>query len=99
MSTTEAIEIQVAFSPLLHQSPVEEFWELPEPDGGWHYDLIGGVLCMVPPPDPPHGDLDWRMKSSLVRFLDNHGNLGSVYHPREAIFVDGTSVEPDMMFL
>ena len=99
MSTTEAIEIQVAFSPLLHQYTVEEFWELPEPDGGWHYDLIGGVLCMVPPPDPPHGDLDWRMKSSLVRFLDNHGNPGSVYHPREAIYVDGTSVEPDMMYV
>ena len=50
MSTTEAIEVQIAFSPLLHQYTLEEFWELPEPDDRCHYDLIGGVLYMVPPP-------------------------------------------------
>ena len=99
MSTTEAIETHVAFSPLLHQYTAEEFWELPEPDGGWHYDLIGGVLYMVPPPDPPHDDLDSRLNSSLVGFLRNHGNPGSVYHPRAALYIDSTNLEPDMMYV
>ena len=99
MSTTEAIEVQIAFSPLLHQYTLEEFWELPERDDRCHYDLIGGVLYMVPPPDPPHGDLDSRLNSSLIRFLDNHGSPGRVYHPREAIYVDSTNVEPDMMYV
>jgi len=99
MSTTEAIEVQIAFSPLLHQYTLKEFWELPEPDDRCHYDLIGGVLYMVPPPDPPHGDLDSRLNSSLIRFLDNHGSPGRVYHPREAIYVDRTNVEPDMMYV
>jgi Uma2 family endonuclease len=99
MSTTEAIETQVAFSPLLHQYTLEEFWDLPEPEDRWHYDLIGGVLYMVPPPDPPHGDLDSRLTYSLVRFLDNHGSPGRVYHPREAIYVDSTNLEPDMMYV
>ena len=99
MSTTEAIETHVAFSPLLHQYTLEEFWELPDPDDRCHYDLIGGVLYMVPPPDPPHGDLDSRLNYSLVRFLDNHGSTGRVYHPREAIYIDSTNVEPDMMYV
>jgi Uma2 family endonuclease len=99
MSTTDAIETQIAFSPLLHQYTLEEFWELPEREDRWHYDLIGGVLYMVPPPDPPHGDLDSRLTYSLVRFLDNHGRPGRVYHPREAIYVGSTNVEQDMMYV
>ncbi|HEV8484375.1 MAG TPA: Uma2 family endonuclease, partial [Blastocatellia bacterium] len=99
MSTTEATETHVAFSPLLHQYTVEEFWELPEPDGGSHYDLIGGVLYMVPPPDPPHDDLDSRLNSSLVGSLRNHGNPRSVYHPHASLYIDSTNLEPDMMYV
>jgi Uma2 family endonuclease len=99
MATLEAVDTQIIFSPLLRQYSLEEFWDLPEPADGWHYDLIGGVLYMVPPPDPPHGDLDSRLTCSLVLYLANHGNPGHVYHPREAIFVDRTTLEPDMMFV
>jgi Uma2 family endonuclease len=99
MSTIEAIETHVAFSPLLRQYTLEEFWELPEPADRWHYDLIGGVLYMVPPPAPPHDDLDSRLNQSLVGFLSSQGSTGSVYHPRAAIYVDNTSVEPDMMYV
>lgn len=99
MSTTELVESQIAFSPLLRHYTLEQFWELPEPPDCWHYDLIGGVLYMVPPPDPPHGDLDSRLNHSLVLFLEANGNPGSVYHPREAIYIDGTNVEPDMMYV
>jgi len=44
MSTAELVDSQVAFSPLLRQYTLGEFWELPEPPDRWHYDLIGGVL-------------------------------------------------------
>jgi len=93
------VDSQVAFSPLLRHDTLGEFWELPEPLDRWHYDLIGGVLYMVPPPDPPHGDLDSRLKRWLILFLDANGDAGSVHHPREAIYIDSTNVEPDMMYV
>ena len=99
MSTSELIDPRISFSPLLRHYTLGEFWELPEPPGRCHYDLIGGVLYMVPPPDPPHGDLDSRLTHSLVLFLEAGGNPGRVYHPREAIYIDSTNVEPDMMYV
>ena len=99
MATLLSIENQVAFSPLLRQYTLEEFWELPEPADRCHYDLIGGVLYMVPPPAPPHDDLDSRLNHSLIAFLNSHGNPGRVYHPRAAVFVENTSIEPDMMYV
>ena len=39
---------------------------------------------------------------SLVNYLTDHGNPGSVYHPREAIYRDtagDTYLEPDMMYV
>lgn len=89
----------VNFSPLLRQYTLEEFWELPEPEGRVHYDLIGGYLFMVPPPDPPHGDIDARLNRSLVSFLTAHGITGDIHHPREAIWINGTYLEPDMMYV
>lgn len=89
----------VNFSPLLRHYTLEEFWELPEPEGRAHYDLIGGYLFMVPPPDPPHGDVDARLNRSLVSFLAGHGITGDVHHPREAIWINGTYLEPDMMYV
>jgi Uma2 family endonuclease len=89
----------IAFSPLLRQYTLEEFWELPEPDDRAHYELIGGYLFMVPPPDPPHGDFDERLNYSLVTFLLANGKPGRVYHPRESIYVDDTYLEPDMMYV
>ena len=89
----------VSFSPLLRQYTLEEFWDLPEPKDRAHYELIKGNLFMVPPPDPPHGDFDARLKASLIVFLAARGNPGSVYHPREAIYINDTYLEPDMMYV
>ena len=50
--------LKSAFSPLLRRYTLEEFWGLPDPGDRSHYDLIGGQLYMVPPPDPPHGSVD-----------------------------------------
>ena len=89
----------ISFSPLLRRYTLEEFWALPEPEGRAHYDLIGGYLFMVPPPDPPHGDVGSRLTNSVVLFLAARGLPGNIYHPREAIWIDGTYVEPDMMYV
>jgi Uma2 family endonuclease len=101
MQTLERTE-QPVFSPLLRRYTLEEFWALSEPEGRAHYDLIGGYLFMVPPPDPPHGDLDSRLNASLRDFIRLHSIHGEVYHPRESIYLDelaGTYIEPDMMFV
>jgi Uma2 family endonuclease len=89
----------INFSPLLRSYTLEEFWELPEPEGRAHYDLIGGYLFMVPPPNYPHGDIDARLNRSLVIFLAAHGTPEVVHHPREAIWIDGTYIEPDMLYV
>ena len=93
---------QISFSPLLRRYTLEEFWKLPDPEDRSHYDLIGGQLFMVPPPDPPHGSIDSRLNKSLVKFLLDHNIGGEILHPREGIYKDlasATYLEPDMMFV
>ncbi len=93
---------EVSFSPLLHSYTLEEFWALPDPDDRSHYELIGGFLFIVPPPDPPHGSIDARLVRSLMQFLLGHADHGEVHHPREAIYTDlfaGAYLEPDMMYV
>ena len=93
---------QVSFSPILHRYTLEEFYNLPDPDDRSHYELIGGFLFMVPPPDPPHGSIDSRLNKSLVQFILSQEIQGEVLHPREPIYTDlheGIYLEPDMMFV
>ena len=72
---------EISFSPLLKRYTLEEFWGLPDPGDRSHYDLIGGQLYMVPPPDPPHGSVDSRLNKSLVAFLTANNIEGEVLHP------------------
>jgi Uma2 family endonuclease len=93
---------EVSFSPLSHRYTLEQFWTLPEPGDRSHYELIGGLLFMVPPPEPPHGRIDARLAASLHWHLRSNDVLGEVHHPREAIYIDenaGTYLEPDMMYV
>ena len=93
---------EAIFSPMLRRYTLEEFWALPEPADRYHYDLIEGALFMVPPPDPPHGSLDSRLKMSLIRFMIENDIKGEVLHPREGIYKDihtATYLEPDMMYV
>ena len=83
------------FFPLLRRYTLEEFWALPDPQGLAHYDLIGGNLFMVGPPDPSHCSVDSRLNRSLVGFLSTNGINGNVYHPREAIYTGDTYIEPE----
>lgn len=91
--------LPVTFSPLIRHYTLEEFWALPEPKDRARYELIEGTLFMTPPPDPPHGDIASRLTDSLVTFLASHGRPGNVYHPREPIYINGTYLEPDMMYV
>ena len=94
--------IQVNFSPLQRRYTLEEFWALPEREDHARYNLIGGYLFMVPPPNPPHGDLDGRLNKSLVVFLAANNIDGQVHHPPEPIYIQAegsTYLEPDMMYV
>ena len=93
---------QINFSPLLRRYTLEEFWALPEPEDRSHYDLIGGHLFMVPPPNPPHGSIDARLNKLLIKFLLDNQIDGEVHHPKEPIYrraQGGTYLEPDMMYI
>src|SRR5215510_3167040 len=92
----------IRFSPMLRRYTLEEFWALPEPADRYHYDLIDGALFMVPPPDPPHGSIDSRLKMFLIKFMIDNAIKGEVLHPREGIYQDvytATYLEPDMMYV
>lgn len=57
---------------------------------------------MVPPPNPPHGDLDGRLTMSLVSFVASNKLGGLVHHPPEPIYIraeGSTYLEPDMMYV
>ncbi|HBB98856.1 MAG TPA: hypothetical protein DC054_26055 [Blastocatellia bacterium] len=100
MQALEApVTTALSFSPLVKQYTLEEFWSLPEPEDRSHYELIGGLLFMVPPPDWPHGDFGARLTKALILFLAGHGDPGNVYYPREAIYTGETYLEPDMMYV
>src|SRR3979490_594653 len=101
MSAT-ATEVEINLSPMAHPYTLEEFWELPDPEDRFQYELIGGHLFMVPPPDAPHDDLDARLNKSLVLFLIEKRIEGDVLHPRASIYRDAaeaTYLEPDMLYV
>jgi len=94
--------VEVNFSPLTRRYTLEEFWALPDPGDRAYYELIGGFLFMVPPPNPPHGSVASRMNRSLIVFLHTNNIDGEVHHPKEAIWLraeGSTYLEPDMMYV
>lgn len=100
MSVMEPIQsLPITFSPLLRHYTLEEFWALPEPTDRSRYELIEGTLFMTPPPDPPHGSIDARLANALHHFLITQNIAGEVHHPREPIYINGTYLEPDMMYV
>lgn len=97
-----SVDVEVNFSPLLRRYTLEEFWALPEREDHARYNLIGGYLFMVPPPNPPHGDVATRMTRSLLDFLIKHNIEGDEHHPPEPIYIraeGSTYLEPDMMYV
>ncbi len=94
--------VEVNFSPLTRRYTLEEFWALPEREDHARYELIGGYLFMVPPPNPPHGSVASQMNRALMAFLLANNIEGDVLFPREPIYVraeGSTYLEPDMMYV
>ena len=94
--------IEVNFSPLTRRYTLEEFWALPEPGDRARYELIGGYLFMVPPRNPPHGDVASRMMKTLMEFLIPNRIEGDVHFPPEPIWLrteGSTYLEPDIMYV
>ena len=94
--------VEINFSPLTRRYTLEEFWALPEREDHARYNLIGGYLFMVPPPDPPHGDVASQMCDLLGAFLRANHVEGKVHFPPEPIYVraeGSTYLEPDLMYV
>jgi Uma2 family endonuclease len=93
--------VDIHFSPLQRRYTVEELWELPERSDHSHYNLIGGYLFLVPPPEPPHGDVVSQTCSLLVSFLLDANDNGVHYFPPEPIYrrENSTYLEPDMFYV
>ena len=81
---------------------LEELWALPEREDHARYELIGGFLHIVPPPNPPHGDLAADTVRALITFLTANKIDGKVYFPKAPIYrraQGSTYLEPDLMYV
>jgi Uma2 family endonuclease len=87
-------------SPLRRRYSLEEFFALDEPEGGGHYELIAGVLYMVPPPAWPHNLAASRLVRLLSRYADAHPEQCTLFVPRTAISTPAdTYLEPDLFLV
>ncbi len=87
-------------SPLVRHYTLEEFFELEPPADGGHYELIGGVLYMVPPPDWPHGSAASNLATILVQYQLAHPGTCRVVIPRAGVQrTPHTWLEPDLMLI
>ncbi len=94
------VAVAVTTSPLIRQYTLEEFWALDNPPEGGHYELIAGVLYMVPPPDIIHSTAVSRLNRFFIVHLIAHPELGELFVPRAAIWTSAhTYLEPDLMFV
>lgn len=90
----------VSTSPMVRRYTLAEFWELPAPPQGGHYELIGGILYMVPPPGAPHNEAISRLIMCLAAVLLANPGLGKLYVPRTPIWIeDNTYLEPDLFYV
>src|SRR5881396_3122822 len=87
-------------SPLVRRYTLEEFWELEPPPEGGHYELIAGVLYVVPPPTGPHHIVVSNLIRLFVRYLDAHPGSGRLLVPRAAVWRRrATWLEPDLFLV
>jgi Uma2 family endonuclease len=87
-------------SPLVHRYTLEEFWELEAPPGGGHYELIAGVLYVVPPPTGQHHIVVSNLNRLLGRYADAHADCCRLFVPRAAIWTAAhTYLEPDLFLV
>lgn len=91
---------QATASPLVHRYTLEEFFALDAPQRGGHYELIAGVLYMVPPPDGPHNMAAVRLVGLFSAYSTAHPEQCVLFVPRAAIWTAAaTYLEPDLFLL
>src|SRR2546422_11693419 len=91
---------QATTSPLVHRYTLDEFFALDPPPGGGHYELIAGVLYMVPPPDGPHNMAASRFVGICSSYANAHPEDCVLFVPRAAIWTPAdTYLEPDLFLL
>jgi Uma2 family endonuclease len=87
-------------SPLVHRYTLEEFFALDPPLGGGHYELIAGVLYMVPPPDGAHNLTAARLNGVLSAYATANPHRCVLFVPRSAIWTAAnTYLEPDLFLV
>lgn len=87
-------------SPLVRRYTLEEFFALDRPPGGGHYELIAGVLYVVPPPEWPHNIAASRLVGLLSSYATAHAAECILFVPRAPIWTDAdTYLEPDMFLI
>lgn len=91
---------QATASPLLRRYTLEEFFELDAPPGGGYYELIAGVLYMVPPPTGPHHIAASRLVSVFSAYASAHPERCMLFVPRTPIWTPAdTYLEPDLFLV
>jgi Uma2 family endonuclease len=87
-------------SPLVRRYGLEEFFALDPPPGGGHYELIAGVLYMVPPPTGPHHVAASRLNMVFAAYAQAHPARCVLFVPRTPIWTPAdTYLEPDLFLV
>lgn len=87
-------------SPLVRRYSLDEFFALPEPGDGSHYELIAGVLYVVPPPTGPHHLAASHLGSVFGEYVRSHRRRGHVFFPRTPLWSSpDTYLEPDLFLV
>ncbi|RMF29647.1 MAG: Uma2 family endonuclease [Chloroflexi bacterium] len=70
------------------------------PDDGWQYEVIRGVLYMVPAPTPKHQRVSRDLGFAMWQFVRERG-LGEVFAAPTDVYLPGqeTPVQPDLLFV
>jgi Uma2 family endonuclease len=91
---------QATASPLVHRYTLDEFFALDAPPGGGYYELIAGVLYMVPPPTGPHHLVASRLNLIFAAYVSAHPNRCTLFVPRTPIWTPAdTYLEPDLFLV
>ena len=87
-------------SPLVRRYRLDEFFELDPPPGGGHYELIAGVLYMVPPASGPHHLAASRLNLLFAAYASSHPERATLFVPRAPIWTPAdTYLEPDLFLV
>jgi Uma2 family endonuclease len=94
------VALAASTSPLVRRYRLEEFFALEPPPGGGYYELIAGVLYMVPPSTGPHHVVASRLVRVFSRFADEHPDAYTLFVPRAPIWTPAdTYLEPDLFLV